>query len=121
MLTIRNEQMRAMEDARRRAFVPRLLEHARACHAERTAALGEAGLAEHVRAMLRLADRYEVVGGQDLCRLLDLSLVFGLGWDSSEDLRWMHVRMQDPTLPDPGRRLAILFREALQRLDSEGT
>src|SRR4051812_18732819 len=112
MLTIRNQQMRAMEDALRRAFVPQLIDHARACHAERAAALGDNGLAEHLRALLRLADGYGVVGGQDLCRLLDLSLVFGLGWDSSEELRWMHTRMQDTTLPDPGRRLAVLFREA---------
>lgn len=119
MLTLRNEQFQELAlDYHLREPAP-FIAHLHQFHASRAAALGHDGLLEWTRAAIRKAHGHGLRSIRDICRYMDLAMIFGLDW-SSPKLAWMQRALMDDAEPDPSRRLEGLRRRVMYKLDELG-
>lgn len=83
MLTIRHEQMRALDDYMRRSFERRLAAHLTGRYPDRAAALGEPGIAGHVLAAIESARTYAITAERDVVAYAELMLEHGEAFDEA--------------------------------------
>ncbi len=112
MFRIRGEQKRAFREDALRDFEARVLAHVERCFPERHAELGT----EEVRAMIRLgieqAAAFGVVAERDVCKFVDLMLVFGAEFDRECD--WAREILGAATPKDPFAKMRLLWARALE-------
>ena len=115
MLTIRPEQMRAFAKPIEESLECRLYAHVRRVWARRCGEIGEAAAREWIRDAVRRAGEYGIEVEFDVWRFVDLTFVFGPGFETRDDMPWAR-----DTLRDPGRsasaKLDRLWRRAEERL-----
>ena len=87
MLHIREEQLAAMRQSRRDAFVQRAAVHLRATR-RGAAAMEEEALTEHVRRAIDHAATYGVVAEEDIVRFAALTLRLGPSFDTDGNHAW---------------------------------
>lgn len=98
MLTIRDEQMLALQrDAARRATL-RMRDHLRAALPSRTATMRDEQLQREVEEGLAHAARYGFEAEADLRVFLECRLELGADFDARADTAWAGEILRDPTL-----------------------
>jgi len=117
MIVLRGEQIEALRRPDVDAFRRERTVALRTLFPDETASLDDAALRAHVDAALAGAAAYGLVRKRDLCRFLDLTVLFGLNWKERPERRWMHDILTDRTRGEPGQRLESLVRQALYRLE----
>jgi hypothetical protein len=88
MLTIRAAQFAVFSQLEVRKFEDWTLAHLRKFFPDRCAALGEPQLREWIRYGIRRAAQYGVTARRDVCKYLDLMIVFGRDFDTDRLSGW---------------------------------
>ena len=112
MFKIRKEQVGAFREESIRDFEQQMLDHLQRCFPERWPALGEARARELIRAGIARAARHGIDSEGDVCKLVDLMLVFGADFD--ERCAWAKDIWSAPELATPHAKLMALHRRALE-------
>jgi hypothetical protein len=119
VLIIRKGQLQALAEARERAFQREMVSHLRAGFPDETEKKDDAELLDYVLAAFHEAKKYQCTSKQDLCRFLNLTMFYGLDFADNETNRWMHDYLMDNDVPDPAKRLELLWRECVSREEIE--
>lgn len=115
-LVIRDEQMRALEAETHRLFVEQMCVHLRRRFSDECAAMTHAQLVAHVEFTVSAAAKWRLVSPSDVCRFLNLTMIYGAGFDTQPAQRWMRDMLSDTRMAAPGARLLAVYGEALRRL-----
>ena len=119
MLTIRKAQMQALGRAAMQEFEKDMLQHLRQFFPDECAALGSKALREHTRHAIARAKEYGLTSERDLCKYLNLTMIYGRDFDTDPELEWMRDFLIDPDVSDPSERMRRLYAESLHRLEPE--
>jgi hypothetical protein len=111
MISIRPEQMSALDASVRERFIGRMVEHLRRCFPERCAASSDADMRQRISRAMDRAAQYEIRRERDLGRFLDVGMIFGETFDT--DCPWATAVLGQPI--DPSARMKILFEDARRR------
>ncbi len=109
MLTIRDEQMRALS---LEMFERWLQSHLRQYFPRQSARLTDDELHQTVRSGIGKGRRYGFVLEAELCRFTDIMLVMGPDFDSDPRLPWAAAILNDSELARPGVRIEMLQEAA---------
>ncbi|APR76789.1 Hypothetical protein A7982_02136 [Minicystis rosea] len=96
-----------------------ILEHVARFFPDRCAALGPAGVRAAVEDATRAARELGFDDRDDIGQFIDLTFMFGPGFPAAEHL-WARRVLEDPSEPDPRRRMNRLYRAALRQLTPGG-
>lgn len=113
MLTIRDEQMRALSAAREVEFETRLVQRSPLQFPGECAALGSGGVREMVRYALRKALSHGFATERDLVRYVDLAFTFGRDFDVDPSLPWAANILAAPQQEGGASRMDRLFLVAM--------
>jgi len=111
MLTIRKEQLRVFDQDRRSRFLALMLAHLRKFFPARCESLGERGLREWIEHGTKRAATYHVVSERDVCKYIDIMLVFGKDFDQDARFPWAARLLKIPRTK-PGEKMNLLFEAA---------
>jgi hypothetical protein len=117
-LVIRRAQLQLMARLSDESFLDEMLAHVRTHFPRETAGLAEPSLRRHLEQAIAEARGYSLVRRQDLCRFINLTMLFGLAWAEREPQKWMHALMTRPEMT-PAQRLSRLQRRCLYQLEAE--
>ena len=119
MLTVRKEQVRALGRAMMQEFEKDMLRHLQQFFPDESSAMGNRALRELIRHAIARAKDYGLTSERDLCKYLNLAMVYGGDFDTDPELEWMRGFLADPDVPDPSERMSRLYAESLHRLEPE--
>jgi hypothetical protein len=119
MLTIRKEQVQALGRVAIQEFEKNMLRHLKQFFGDESAAMGDEALREHIRHAISRAKQYGLTSERDLCKYLNLTMVYGGDFDTHPELEWMRDFLTDPEVPDPSERMSRLYAETLYRFEPE--
>jgi len=109
---IRKEQMSAFAGAAATDFENRMVAHLNKCFPAECETLQEPGVRETIRYGMRRAAHYDVRAERDVCKYIDLMMVFGRDFDTRADLPWASRILNDRVLKNPTARIERLFTVA---------
>jgi hypothetical protein len=113
MFRMRSEQKQAFRADALHDFEERVVLHVGRCFAERRAALGDDGLRALIRLGIERAGGHGIVAERDVCKFVDLMLVFGADFDRR--CPWARESLDGGTSPEPpSARLRRLYRRAME-------
>ena len=120
MLTIRKEQLRVLDSDRRMHFVAKMLQHVQKFFPEQCALLGENQIREWVEHGINRATSYRIASERDVCKYIDVMIVFGKDFDQDARLPWASkiLRVQHTKPPEKTR---LLFEAAQQNQPAPGS
>ena len=114
MLTIRQAQMDAFSRIEVAKFEEWVLAHLQMFFPSRYRAAGEPRLREVIRSGIERAASHDVRAKRDVCKYIDLMVVFGRGFDADPRFPWAREILASGE-PAP-RRMRDLFAAAQQYL-----
>jgi len=115
MLLIRKEQLQVLAASRRKDFESRLISHLRKWFPDQTAQLGETGLRTWISHGHQRAAEYGFASERDICKYLDLMLVFGRDFDTDPKYAWASLFLSGKSLHTPSVRMNRLIAAALRQ------
>jgi len=110
MFKMRREQMDAFRRESIREFEDGVARHVERCFPDRWAALGEGGVRQVIQRGVERAAVYGIVAERDVCKFIDLMLVFGADFD--QERAWARQILE--VKGDPFARMRRLHARALQ-------
>jgi hypothetical protein len=114
MLTIRQDQAEVFRQNALRKFEDRMITHIGKFFPKEFAALGEAKTRETIQYGIKRAKSYGIVAERDVCKYIDLMVVFGRDFDRDKRLPWARSVLEDPTLRGPSDRTDRLYKAAME-------
>jgi hypothetical protein len=109
---IRKNQMNAFAEAATTDFENRMVAHLNRCFPAQCVSLQEPRVRETIRFGIERCAHYGVTAERDVCRYIDLMMVFGRDFDAREDLPWVSRILNDGVLKTPTARIERLFSVA---------
>ena len=119
MLTIRKAQIQALGRVVMQEFEKDMLQHLEQFFPDESSAMGDKALRELIRHAIARAKDYGLTSERDLCKYLNLTMVYGRDFDTDPELEWMRGFLTDPDVLDPSERMSRLYAESLHRLEQE--
>lgn len=116
MLRIRPAQMAVLSELEVRKFEDWMVVHLRRFFPDQCAAIGERRLLETIRYGIRRAAHYGFTAKRDVCKYIDLMIVFGRDFDTGQRTPWAAEILKKRALP--GAKMQALFAAAKLRLNS---
>jgi hypothetical protein len=114
MLTITAQQADALHKDLRRRFVDRMMAHVRQYFPRQFEKLGEPIVREWVEAGIKRSGEYGIVSERDVCKYIDVMMVFGREFDKDPNCSWAPpILTAQPT--DPALKTERLFQTARQQ------
>jgi hypothetical protein len=111
MLNIRKQQLRVLDRDKRKRFVAKMLQHVQVFFPNQCALLGENQLREWVEHGINCAASYRIASERDVCKYIDVMIVFGKNFDQDSRLPWASKILKvQHTMPTEKTRL--LFEAA---------
>ena len=117
MLTLREDQIKALRGAKAAEFVERAVAFARETLPQRTEELSDEELSRLAETAIEKAVGYGLRSELDYIRYLGLMLTLAIDFDEQEPWRWVRKILEDPTLL-PEEKLPEVLRRRGPR--SEG-
>src|SRR5579863_1527090 len=111
VFTISKETMAVFSAAKTETFVERMLVHIRKCFPVEYESLGETATTDTIRYGIASASRYGIQGERDVCKYIDLMLVFGRDFD--RNVPWASRILTDRTM-NPDIKVFLLYEHALK-------
>ncbi|AKQ64602.1 hypothetical protein A176_001514 [Myxococcus hansupus] len=111
MFVIRQSQILALEEERRRQLVDALLEHVSDCFDRVVAQLGVVRTRGVIERALVRAERYGIETDADCCEFVNLVFVLGDDFPGGADHAWARELLGPAGGPGPEQRLARLREE----------
>jgi hypothetical protein len=110
MFTIRKEQLAILEKKEIEKFGERMVAHLRKVFPERSEVLGDNGLRDLIRYGVLRSASYRIVAERDVCKYIDLMMVFGRDFDQSRQYSWAAAILN--AKKGPARKMKVLFKTA---------
>lgn len=117
MLILRYEQVQAFARADRGVLCDRVFAHVRRFFSAQCAETSDVELRARIRRGLERCDAHGFRAFWDVCRYIDLMVIFGDDFDRSESFPWAGRVLADPSLRDPHARFEALHAAALDELE----
>ena len=114
MLTIRQAQFAVLSQVEVRKFEDWMLVHLKKFFPRQSAALGDTQLRETVRHGIEQAAGYGLTARCDVCKYIDLMIVFGRNFDTDRRFPWAGEILGKRR--NPGVKMQTLFQTAKFRL-----
>jgi hypothetical protein len=114
MFSIRCEQIEIFRAPAIKAFEDRMLTHLNKFFPAQCKGAGEAELRETISYGIKCAARYGIIAERDVCKYIDLMVVYGRDFDRDPKLPWVVQILHDPAGRDPGDTVDRLFEEAIK-------
>ena len=111
MLTLRKEQMQVFGPLGMKSFEDRVIAHVRKVFPDKAEALGEPKLRDAIRYGTQCARSYSIVSERDVCKYIDLSILYGRDFDKDPSLPWAQSILKNKAVRSPTMRVDRLFRE----------
>jgi hypothetical protein len=108
MLTIRDEQMEALQEAAMRSFEQRMVLHLRQFFPEECRRAGEMRTLAAIRQGVQRAQAYGIESEIDVVRYIDISVVLGLDFDSGKRYPWARQILEDGEMDGSEKINALL-------------
>ncbi|MEO8131733.1 MAG: hypothetical protein ABJF23_11740 [Bryobacteraceae bacterium] len=112
-MVIRSEQMNAFAKASATDFQGRMVIHLKKCFPPECNTLGEAGVREMIRYGTGRAAVHEAVAERDVCKFIDLMMVYGRDFDA--ELPWASQILNDRVVRSASARMDLLFQAAKEK------
>ena len=112
MLTIRKEQMAVFGPLGRKAFEDRMLTHLKKVFPEQSESLGEPKLRETIQYGTQRAAAYRIISERDVCKYIDLMVLYGRDFDKDLNLPWAQVILQNQSIRNPSSKIERLYKAA---------
>lgn len=113
MLTIRDEQVRAMRGTVQRQFEDRMVTHLGEFFSDQCEALGEAGVRDAIRYGLQQAEAHGFGREKDVVRYLNLMFTFGREFDTEPACGWSAEFLNGGSPSTGADRMERLYTRAL--------
>lgn len=110
MLTIRQEQFAVFSQVEVQKFEDWMVVHSHRFFRAQCTALGERQLRETIRYGIKRAAGYGIKIKRDVCKYIDLMIVFGRDFDKDPRYRWASEILGSPT--EPPRKMRAAFQAA---------
>lgn len=112
MLTIRKEQLAVFGPLGKKAFEDRMLQHLNKIFPEQCKALGEPKLRETIQYGTQRAASYLITSERDVCKYIDLMIIYGRDFDQDTNLPWAQAVLQNKNIRDPSAKIERLYKAA---------
>ena len=114
MLTIRKEQLFVFQKVASQNFENRVLSHIKKCFPKQMGTLGEPGTRDLIRYGIQRSASYRFRKQPDICKYIDIMVVFGRDFDRDPQLPWASAVLNDLSLPGPSVRASELHKAAIE-------
>jgi len=114
VLTIRPEQLKVFSQAEVRKFEDWVLAHLRRFFARQCDAAGEWHLRKTIQYGIQRAAAYGITDRRDVCKYIDLMVVFGRDFDKDQRLSWSSEILK--TSRPPRTKITALLEAAKEHL-----
>ena len=98
MLTIRKEQLKVLSRNEVQKFEVHMRAHLRKIFPEQSGTLGKEELDNVIRHGIERAKVHGIVSQRDVCKYIDLMMVFGRDFDTSPKLPWASATLKEEFL-----------------------
>jgi len=112
-MVIRDEQMSTFTNEAAEDFKSRMVIHLKKCFPKECEALKEAGVRRLIQHGIDQASGHEVVAERDVCKFIDLMMVFGRDFDT--ELAWASQILKDRVVRSATARVDRLFMTAKEK------
>lgn len=118
-MIIRRQQIASLSKISAAKFEARTAEHLARCFPDECKGLGDDKLRELIRYGVEHAAKYGIDLERDVCKYIDLMVVFGRDFDTSADRPWASLILEDKSLANSTAKTERLFAEAKLQLTSQ--
>ena len=117
MLTLRKEQVKVFGPLGIKSFEDRVGAHVRKVFPDKAEALGEPKLREAIRYGAQRARSYSIISERDVCKYIDLAILYGPDFDKDRNLPWAQsiLEKQNHSQPHRKSRAALSRSQKAQR------
>jgi hypothetical protein len=115
-MRIRSEQMAFFSNASLKTFEDRVLPHLNKCFPAQCAALGEPELRSTIQYGITRAASYGITTEREVCKYIDLMVVFGRDFDRDPTLPWVSAILNGRHWRTPTVKLEHLYQTAKEQL-----
>ena len=112
MLTIRKEQLAVFGPLGKKAFEDRMITHLKKVFPEQSESLGEPKLRKIIQYGTQRAASYKIISERDVCKYIDLMILYGADFDKDPKLPWAQSILQNKGIKDPTIKIDNLFNAA---------
>ena len=112
MLTIRKEQLAAFSPLGEKTFEDRVIAHLKKVFPEQSESIGEPKLRESIQYGKQRAASYKIISERDVCKYIDLMILYGRDFDKDPNLPWVQSVLQNPAIRDPASKIERLYKAA---------
>ena len=112
MLTIRKEQIAVFGPLGKKAFEDRLVTHIKKVFPQESQSLGEPQVRETIQYGTQRAAAHRIVSERDVCKYIDLMLVYGRDFDKDSNLPWAQSILQNQAIRNPSSKIERLYKAA---------
>jgi hypothetical protein len=112
MLIIRKEQLAVFGPLGKKAFEDRMIPHLKKVLPEQSEALGEPKLRETIQYGTQRAAAYRIISERDVCKYIDLMILYGRDFDKDPNLPWAQSILQNQALRNPTSKIERLYKSA---------
>lgn len=109
MLNIRHEQSAVFEQASQIDFEDRMVVHLKSFFPKHSSALGDEKMRQLIQFGIQRAGTHAFVNERDVCKFIDLMIVFDPGFDQDPACDWAGEILGDPTLTSPPEKMDRLY------------
>ena len=110
MLSIRKEQMAVFREPAIEAFVDKMVVHLNKCFPDKCNAMDEPKLRELVKYGIQRAASYKISSERDVCKYVDLMMVFGQDFDQDLKLPWAAEILNNTAIIKPATKVGRLYK-----------
>ncbi|MGH9431409.1 MAG: hypothetical protein ACRD3T_07685 [Terriglobia bacterium] len=110
--------MQKFSEAALKRFEDQVLGHLNKFFPKCCEAMGESKLRENIQYGVKRAAAHRVTNKSDVCKYIDLMIVFGRDFDRSPQQAWAGEILNDKSLKGPARRMRLLFEAAKKHCGS---
>jgi hypothetical protein len=114
-MVIRHDQMKTFSEGASADFENRMVIHLNKCFPAECETLQEPGVRETIHYGIKRSANYSVSAERDVCKYIDLMMVFGRDFDTRADLPWASRILNDGVLKNPTARMERLFTVAKEQ------
>lgn len=114
-MVVRQDQIAVFSNHSNRKFEDSMVRHLNENFPSWSASAGECAVRETVRRGIRQSSTYGITSQRDVCRYVDLMVVFGNDFDHDPQLPWASRILNDAFYRDPTTKTEALHDEAMRQ------
>lgn len=115
MFTIRKEQLAVFGPLAKEAFEDRAIAHIKRVFPEQSQTLGVPKLRETIQYGTQRAASYRIISERDVCKYIDLMILYGRDFDKDSNLPWAQSVLQNQAIRNPTSKIDRLYKAAKKK------